>query len=125
MKIHTNAKIDPELLAHIHNAASSSAQVAAVIKLRPEGARNSVLPPARTQRVTDEVLNRVRKQLREKEEDYVVLDMLGAFNLVAPAEFVVEVLKQPEVASAFSAETDAPAYIPPRNVKEVRFKVKA
>jgi hypothetical protein len=41
------------------------------------------------------------------------------------AEFVIEVLKQPEVASAFSADSDASAYIPPRNMKEVQFRAKA
>lgn len=125
MKLTTNAKIDPALLTRLESATASSTQVAAVIKLRPEDAAHVSLPPEETQRVTEKVLERVRHQLGEKEQDYSVLDMLGGFNLVAPANFVVELLKQPEVAGAFSAENEESAYIRPRNVKEVRLNVKA
>jgi len=124
-KLSSAAKIDPELWAHIQAAADPSTPIAAVVKLRAADPKRSRLQPQETGRVTEKVLDRVRKKLGEKEQDYLVLDMFGAFNLVAPARFVCEVLKQPEIASAFSPEGEESAYIPPRNVKEVHLKVKS
>jgi hypothetical protein len=124
MKIATKAKVDPDLLAHIKSAIGPSSQVAAVVKLRPKDSQALTLPPVETQQVTEDVLDRVRQKLGEREQDYSVLDMLGAFNLVAPANFILELLKQPEVASAFSPEGEESAYIRPRNVKEVHLKAK-
>ncbi len=125
MKLTSSAKIDPALRAQLESATAASDSVAAVIKLRPKNRAQASLPPGETQRVTDLILERVRQHVGQKEQDYVVLDMLGAFNLVAPANFVVELLNQPEVASALSADAEESAFIPPRNVKEVDLKVKS
>jgi len=123
MNLDSSAKIDPALRAQLDSAKAASSSVAAVIRLRPKDSAHLRLPPEDTRQVTELVLNRVRQHLGEKEEAYFVLDMLGAFNLVAPANFVVEVLKQPEVASAFSAD-EGSALIRPQNVEEVHFKAK-
>ena len=120
----TIAKIDPVLRAQLHTAGQSSAPVTAVIKLRAKDSSQPTLPPGETQQVADTILRRVRESIGEKEHDYYVLDMLGAFNLVAPVDFVAEVIKQPEVASAVSADSDEPALIEPRNAKEVHLKVR-
>ena len=124
MKVTSKAKIDSALRALLENATTDSAPIAAVVKLRPSDETQVKLPPEETQRVAETVLERVRQQVGEKEQDYYVLDMLGAFNLVAAPHFIVNLLNQPEVASAFSAEGEGSAYIPPRNVKEVHLDVK-
>jgi hypothetical protein len=116
--------IDPALQARLDSARVSSHPIAVVIKLRSEEA-GTTLPPEETKRVTEKILERVREHLGEKESYYLVLDMLGAFKLLAPANFVVDVMKQPEVAGAVSAEEEKSAYIPPRNVREVRLDVKS
>jgi len=120
----TIAKIDPVLRAQLDTAGQSSAPVSAVIKLRPKDSSHPSLPPGETQQVADTILKRVRESIEEKEHDYYVLDMLGAFNLVAPVDFVAEVVKQPEVASAVSADSEEPALIAPRNTKEVHLKIR-
>ena len=125
MKVTSNAKVDPALRDLVENATPDSAPVAAVVKLRPKDETQRKLPPEETQRVAETVLERVRQQAGEKEQDYYVLEMLGAFNLVASPHFIANLLNQPEVASAFSAENEESAYIPPQNVKEVHLKVKA
>lgn len=119
----TDAKIDPALQAQLERARLSSSPVSAVIKLRPRDDRQRVLRPEMTEQLADTVLQRVREKVGEKEHDYYVLDMLGAFNVVAPANFVAELTKQPEVASAVSAESDEPTLIAPRNAKEVHLKI--
>lgn len=124
MKLTSGAKIDPALQAQIAAAKSASAPISAVIKLRPSEGSNKSVPPHEAHSVTNSLLQRVRENVGEREHDYFVLDMLGAFNLVAPASFVSELVKQPEVASAVSADTDEPAFIAPRNVKEVHLKAK-
>src|SRR6266849_10117238 len=124
MKLSSSARIDPALRAELEGASSEAAPIAAVIKLKPDSAGHVSLPPEETQRITEKVLERVREHAGAREHDYYVLDMLGAFNLVAPAHFVVELLKQPEVSSCMSAESEDSAYIPPRNVKEVHLPFK-
>jgi len=125
MKLSSSAKIDPVLRAELEGASSGTAPIAAVIKLRPNDPGHVSLPPEETHRVTEKVLERVREHAGDREKDYYVLDMLGAFNLVAPAHFVIELLKQPEVASAMAAESEDSAYIPPHNVKEVHLPFKS
>ena len=125
MKLTSNARIDPALRDLLENATTDSAPIAAVVKLRPSDETQLKLAPEETQRVAKIVLDRVRQQVGEKEQDYYVLDMLGAFNLVAPPDFIVNLLNQPEVASAFSAEDEGSGFIRPRNVKEVHLDVKA
>jgi hypothetical protein len=124
MKLNSGARIDPELRAELEGASSKTDPIAAVIKLRSDSPRHDSLPPEETERVTERILARVRQRAGDREHEYYVLDMLGAFNLVAPAHFVVELLKQPEVASAMAAERENTAYIPPRNIKEVRLPFK-
>jgi len=124
MKLSSSARIDPALRIELEGASSEAAPIAAVIKLRPDPGHVS-LPPEETQRVTEKVLERVREHAGDREHDYFILDMLGASNVVAPAHFVVELLRQPEVASAMAAESENSAYIPPRNVKEVRLPFKS
>jgi hypothetical protein len=116
-------RIDPALRTELEAVSSQADPVAAVIKLRPSPGRGS-LPPEETQRLTEQVLKRVREHAGDRENEYYILDFLRAFNLVAPAHFVVELLKQPEVASAMAAEDENSAYIPPRNVKEVHIPFK-
>jgi hypothetical protein len=124
MKLTSSARVDPALRDLLENAKADSAAIAAVVKLRPKDETQRKLPPEEMQQVAETVLERVRQQAGEKEQDYYVLEMLGAFNLVASPHFIANLLNQPEVASAFSAEGEGSAYIPPRNVKEVQLDVK-
>ncbi len=125
MKDSAEIRIDPALRRQLESAESLSSPISAVVKLRPEDPSASSLPPARMNQVTRDVLERVRKCAGEKEKGFVVLDALGAFNLVAPVRFVIELLKQPEVASAFSADAEAPKPNRPVNSKEVFLEAKS
>jgi hypothetical protein len=106
VKVSPNLKIDAILREQLENAVESSKSVAAVVKLKSADPVKATLPPEKVREVAESVLDRARERSGQTETDYFVLDVLGAFNLVAPARFVIEVLNQPEVASAFSAETE-------------------
>jgi hypothetical protein len=108
MKIPHNLEIDPILRKQLENGVEPSKSVSAVVKLKPGDPAKATLPPEKIRDMTEAVLAKARERSGQTEEDYFVLDALGAFNLVAPAGFLIEVLNQPEVASAFSAETGEP-----------------
>lgn len=110
MNVSPNLRIDAILRDQLENAVESSKSVAAVVKLRPSDPSHATLSPEKTQEITEVVLDRARERSGQTEIDHFVLDALGAFNLVAPAGFLIEVLNQPEVASAFSAETEENAH---------------
>ena len=118
MKVPSNARIDSALREQIERAGASSKTVHAVVTLKPEQPSEHSLSIEKVQSVTKALLERVRNRAGEKEEDFAILENLGAFNLVASTGFLVEVLKQPEVEGAFSAKDDTPAAIPPLDVKE-------
>jgi hypothetical protein len=118
MKVSPNLRIDAILREQLENAVESSKSVAAVVKLKPGDPTKATLPPEKMREITELVLDRARERSGQTEIDYFVLDVLGAFNLVAPARFLIEVLNQPEVAGAFSAETEEnthPAIDPPNS----------
>ena len=108
MKVSPNLRIDPILREQLENAVEPSKSVSAVVKLKPGDPAKATLPPEKMREITEAVLAKARELSGQTELDYFVLEALGAFNLVAPAGFLVEVLNQPEVASAFSAEAGEP-----------------
>jgi len=121
MKVSPNVRIDPILRKQLENGVEPSKSVSAVVKLKPGDPAKATLPPEKMRETTEAVLAKARERSGQTEEDYFVLEALGAFNLVAPAGFLVEVLNQPEVASAFSAETEENA--PLLESKTSRFRV--
>jgi hypothetical protein len=107
-------KIDPELIRQLEEtAANEQHTVEAVIRLKPDDASQIVPTPERTEALTKELLERVKKQVGKPALRYNVFKNLGSFVVSAPSSFIRELISQPEVAAAVANQQPGTAAIPP------------
>ncbi|HEX5705973.1 MAG TPA: hypothetical protein VFX96_01660 [Pyrinomonadaceae bacterium] len=105
-------KIDPHLLAQLDRVAAGEEPVEAVFMLRPAARAQVAAVPGMTEKLTNEVLNRVREKTDTSEQRLNIFHNLGMFVISAPARFVRELLSQPEIASAIANQQPESAAIP-------------
>jgi hypothetical protein len=113
-------KIDPVLLQQINAVATDAAPVEAVIMLRPDDPAQIAAPPNRAEELTHQILQRVEKQIGISAQKVNIFRNLGSFALSANPNFIRELLRQPEVASAIANKRPPQAYIPPIDVEPVK-----
>jgi hypothetical protein len=112
-------KIDPELLKQIDAVAAGGEPVGAVVMLRPDAPAQISASANRAEELTRRVLQRVEERVGSGANQVNVFRNLGIFAVSANPDFLRELLKQPEVASAMAHGQPSEAYIPPRDVKPV------
>ncbi len=112
-------KIDPELLKQINSVADSQEPVEAYVMLRPDDPAQVSASANRAEELTRQVLQRVEERVGSGANQVNVFRNLGVFAVSAKPDFLRELLKQPELASAHGSSATE-AYIPPRDVEPVR-----
>lgn len=105
-------KIDPELISQLERVAATSEPVEAVMVLKPEKRSQVAAMPEDAERITEELIERVKKSTKTKDVEYNVFRYLGTFVVAASAPFVRELLKQPEIASAMANRRSEGVEIP-------------
>jgi hypothetical protein len=115
-----DAKVDPILLQQLNTGAASAAPLEAVIMLRPDDPSELAAPPNRAVEMTHQVLERVEKQTGTGADRVNIFRNFGSFAISAHPDFLRELLRQPEVASAMANKRSTQAYIQPIDVEPVK-----
>jgi len=109
----SSTKTDPELIRQLNNTTASEQTIEAVVRLLPDDASQIVPSPERTEKLTQQILNRVKKRVGSSETRYNVFKNLGSFVVSANPAFLRELISQPEVAAAVANQQPGSALIPP------------
>lgn len=115
----SNTKVDPALRKQVERVAADEEPVNAVLMLRPDKASQVSASPDRAEELAHRALQRVEKRVGIPPSEVNVFRNLGVFAVTAKPEFMRELLKQPEVASAMAHDEKPKALIPPRDVAPV------
>ncbi|HSE23585.1 MAG TPA: hypothetical protein VLB68_18095 [Pyrinomonadaceae bacterium] len=100
-------------MKQLKNAASDDKLVEAVVRLRPEDPSQIVPPAERTEEITTNLLERVKKESGQAASRYNVFRNLGSFVVSAHPAFIEELIRQPEVVSIVANQQPGSAMIPP------------
>ena len=92
-------KADRELLRQL-DAAPAGGPVEVVISLRADPSLAELPSAKETEEQVARLLERVGQETGEQPRDHTVFGNLGAFAVSAPAGFVRQLMRQPEVATA-------------------------
>src|SRR5712692_10110712 len=98
--VRTMARIDPALARALDSAAASNDVIEVVCSLKPLAPDDVTTSPADTERLARELIDRVAAAASEQPQRWNVFRNMGSFVIAAPAGFVRELLKQPEIHSA-------------------------
>lgn len=102
---------DPKLIAQLDAASARDESVEAVVSLRPdEGAE--LVSVERTDELARDVVERVERKTGVRPERLNVFRNLGSFVVAARAQFVSELLAQPEVEAATANRRGTPVVEP-------------
>lgn len=112
-------KIDPELLKQITSVAASQEPVDAYLTLRPDDPAQISASADRAEELTRQVLQRVEERVGSSANQVNIFSNLGIFAVSAKPDFLLELLKQPELASAAARRQQPEAKIEPRDVQPV------
>ena len=107
------AKTDSELEKQLKDAASGEKLVEAVVRLKPDDPSQIVPPADRMDELTDQLLERVKKQSGKAASRYNVFRNLGSFVVSAHPTFIQRLKEQPEVVSIVANQQPGSALIPP------------
>jgi hypothetical protein len=112
-------KIDPELLKQINTVAAGQEPIDAYLTLRPDDPAQVSASADRAEELTRQVLQRVAERVGSSANQVSVFSNLGIFAVSARPDFLLELLKQPELVSAAARRQQPEAKIPPRDVQPV------
>lgn len=115
----SHVKVDPELLKQITKVAASQEPVDAYLTLRPDDPAQISASADRAEELTRQVLQRVEERVGSSANQVDVYSNLGIFAVSARPDFLLELLKQPELASAAARRQQSEAKIEPRDVQPV------
>lgn len=110
------AKTDPELLRELDAKSASQELVQAVFSLRLP--MSKLTAPRAVEEVTNEVLDRVARNVGTPASEVNVFRNIGAFAISARPAFIRALLAEPEIASAMANRPSQPMLITSREKKE-------
>lgn len=102
---------DPKLVEQLDAASARDESVEAVVSLRPDEG-TELVSVERTDELAHDVVNRVERMTGLSPERLNVFGNLGSFVVAARAQFVSELLAQPEVEAATANRRGTPVVEP-------------
>lgn len=115
-KKRVGTKTDPELLRELEAKSASQELVQAVFSLRLP--MRKLTTPQTVERVTNEVLDRVTRNVGTPAKEVNVFRNIGAFAVSARPAFIRALLAEPEIASAMANRPSQPMLITSREKKK-------
>jgi hypothetical protein len=112
-------KTDPELLRQISAASGGHEPLVGIFRLRPEDSTKLTNSPDRTEKIVQEVFDRVAKKVGTTVDRLNILRNLGMVVVSAVPTFLSELLKQPEIYSAMANQPSGGGKIEPINKRVV------
>lgn len=97
-----NFSPDPELTRQIDLASTKDDAVEAVFILSPDDPSEVVPSSERTEKLTRQVLERVKKSVGRREKKVNIFRNMGSFVVSADPTFLRELMSQPEIAGAMA-----------------------
>lgn len=98
MAVNKKKKTDPELLRQIDSVASDDGDIQAVFSL--DLPMKKLLDPQQVEDTTNQVLERVEKEVGSKPKVVNIFKNLGSFVVSADASFIRKIIDDPDIASA-------------------------
>ncbi|MFL6229911.1 MAG: hypothetical protein ACJ741_14150 [Pyrinomonadaceae bacterium] len=114
------AKVDNELLRQLDDEGTSSEPIVAVVRLHSDDPSQIVPVPEQTEKIAQEVLERVHRRVGGGETRHNIFKNLGYFVVSADKPFLRELISQPEVANAVANVQPGSTFIPPVKKRAVR-----
>lgn len=109
----SKAKTDIELEKQLQSAATDEKLVEAVVRLKADDPSQIVPPADRMEDLTNQLLERVKKQSGQQASRYNVFRNLGSFVVSAHPNFIQQLKEQPEVAAIMANQQPGSALIEP------------
>ena len=121
----SKAKTDSELEKQLKAAAGDEKLVEAVVRLKPDDPSQIVPPADQMEDLTNQLLERVKKQSGHAASRYNVFRNLGSFVVSAHPNFIQQLKEQPEVVSIVANQQPGSALIKPVKSTSSRSKKSA
>lgn len=113
-------KTDPALKAELAAKADTGGEVQAVIKLKPDTPEQIVPTAERTCEIAEELVARVAKKFGREASHFNVFKNFGSFVVSSDADFIRELIGQPEVAAVMANQQQQSVFIEPIATQPVR-----
>lgn len=113
-------KTDPALKAELAAKADTGGEVQAVIKLKPDTPEQIVPTAERTCEIAEKLVARVAKKIGREASHFNVFKNFGSFVVASDADFIRELIGQPEVAAVMANQQQQSAFIEPIAPQPVR-----